>query len=366
MQRSRVSAFGDRQRDKAIGMMRTINADEFATQRFSTAELPVGDRVAILRDVIGRKCFRVEIEPLPDCVFHMEGVVRTLPGLGIMSTFSRGVRAQRTKELVADGNDCFCLGIVSVGASIISRGGETILLEHGDATLLSAAEPSSVVCHAMSRIVVVAIPAAALRPLVADIDAAVMRAIPRGSEALKLLAAYLGLLEHDIALETPELRRYAANHVYDLVALAVGAARGATDVARDRSIRAARLRGIKADIIDNLGRFDLSIDVIVARHGVTPRYMRKLFEAEGTTYSEFLLGQRLKHAHRLLTDPRLSDRAISSIAFESGFGDLSYFNKTFRRAFGVAPTDVRPSAKGRDYPVAKGACRAKASGGLRS
>jgi AraC-like DNA-binding protein len=32
---------------------------------------------------------------------------------------------------------------------------------------------------------------------------------------------------------------------------------------------------------------------------------------------------------------------ISSIAFESGFGDLSYFNRAFRRQYGAAPSEIR-------------------------
>ena len=49
-------------------------------------------------------------------------------------------------------------------------------------------------------------------------------------------------------------------------------------------------------------------------------------------------------AHRMLTDPRYVARSISAIAFEAGFGDLSYFNRTFRRRYGATPSDVRAAA----------------------
>jgi len=39
----------------------------------------------------------------------------------------------------------------------------------------------------------------------------------------------------------------------------------------------------------------------------------------------------------MLSDPRLADRTIGSIAFDAGFGDLSYFNQTFRRRYGAMP-----------------------------
>ncbi|WP_276519543.1 AraC family transcriptional regulator [Bradyrhizobium elkanii] len=42
-----------------------------------------------------------------------------------------------------------------------------------------------------------------------------------------------------------------------------------------------------------------------------------------------------------MADPRQSGSTIGSIAFEVGFGDLSYFNRTFRRQYGVTPSDIR-------------------------
>jgi AraC-like DNA-binding protein len=43
----------------------------------------------------------------------------------------------------------------------------------------------------------------------------------------------------------------------------------------------------------------------------------------------------------MLTDPRCSERTVSSIAFDAGFGDLSYFNRAFRRRYGATPSDIR-------------------------
>src|SRR5262245_2140885 len=110
---------------------------------------------------------------------------------------------------------------------------------------------------------------------------------------------------------------------------------------RETTSTAARLRAIKTDIVESLGRSDLSIGEIAARHGLTPRYVQLLFESEGTTFTEFLLDQRLAYAHRMLTDVRFAGRTITSVAFDAGFGDLSYFDRVFRRSYGAAPSDVR-------------------------
>jgi AraC-like DNA-binding protein len=77
-----------------------------------------------------------------------------------------------------------------------------------------------------------------------------------------------------------------------------------------------------------------------------PRYVQKLFANEGATFSEFLLGQRLTVAYQRLSDPRFAHRSISSIAFDLGFSDLSYFNRTFRRRHEAMPTEMRTQGSG--------------------
>jgi AraC-like DNA-binding protein len=89
----------------------------------------------------------------------------------------------------------------------------------------------------------------------------------------------------------------------------------------------------------------VTIEAIAARHRVSVRYVQKLFEAEALTFSRFVLAQRLARVHRMLSDPRFAGRTISSIAFACGFGDLSYFNRVFRRQYGVTPSDLRAIAR---------------------
>ena len=60
--------------------------------------------------------------------------------------------------------------------------------------------------------------------------------------------------------------------------------------------------------------------------------MRKHFER---------MGRRLERAYRMLCDPRLGGSSISSIAYDVGFGDLSYFNRVFRRHYHQTPSDVK-------------------------
>ena len=106
-------------------------------------------------------------------------------------------------------------------------------------------------------------------------------------------------------------------------------------------VRAARLKEIKSHILDNLRQHGLSIHAVANRHGISVSYVRQLFAAESTTFSEFVLQQRLATADAMLRDPHFAERSVTAIAFEAGFGDIAYFNRIYRRRFGKKPSDAR-------------------------
>jgi AraC-like DNA-binding protein len=140
---------------------------------------------------------------------------------------------------------------------------------------------------------------------------------------------------------SPALQRVATTQVSDLIALLCGASGEAAALAADRGGRAARLRAIKQDIVGNLEHGDVSLEAIARRQRVSARTVQKLFDHAGTTFSEYVLEQRLALARRLLADPRQRREKIASVAFAAGFGDLSYFYRAFRRRYDELPTDVR-------------------------
>jgi len=158
---------------------------------------------------------------------------------------------------------------------------------------------------------------------------------------LNLLRNYVDALFDDPAIAMPEMRQLVVTQLCDLIAVTLGASRDAAAAAEGRGIRVARLRAIKSDIEAHLSHSDLSPNVVARRQKVSDSYIRKLFEGEGTSFSQFVLGRRLARAHRMLSDRRWADRSIAWIAFEAGFDDLSYFNRTFKRFYGTVPSEIR-------------------------
>jgi AraC-like DNA-binding protein len=316
---------------------------DFAPVRLSLDDFPARDRLAVFREVIGRQIVRWDLTPLPDAPVAADLSWRALPGIEIVSGRLGATVIRRTPEFVADGNDGLGFLISTGGqARVTARGRE--LDETVSAGLMSFADLISVSTPESSHFLLVQIPRARLAALVANVDDAVLRPVPKTSAPLRLLRGYLGVLEGEGALATPRLRDSVVSHILDLVALTVGATRDGEALARGRGLAAARLQAMKDDVSANLTRHDLTVDFIAARHRISPRHVQRMFGDEGVTYSAFVLAQRLVRAHAMLSDPGLIGSRVAGIAFECGFGDLSHFNRMFRRQYGVTPSDVRAAA----------------------
>jgi AraC-like DNA-binding protein len=308
---------------------------------FSTSDVRPRERDEALRSLRQRGVMTVE--PLADHIPHAAIRKRFMPGVDILSGTLSGLRQFGTRH----GGDNVFFSLNIEGESAARERNQEVILRSGEAVLFSGADGGCVIHRpAMVRFAAMRIPYRALAPLVANLDEGALRLIPKETGALRLLASYLRAIDMGHALDSPELCAPVAAHIHDLVALSLGAARGYRGVAEERSVGAARLQTIKADIAANLGDCELNVNSVAARHGVTPRYVQKLFASEGATFSECVLSRRLAAAYRQLSDPRFAHRSISSIAFDLGFSDLSYFNRTFRRRHEATPTEVRIQESG--------------------
>lgn len=135
-----------------------------------------------------------------------------------------------------------------------------------------------------------------------------------------------------------------AQHILDLVALCLGASRDAEGIASQRGLATARLDAIKADTLALITEPDLRIATMASRHHVSERYIQKLFEDSGATFTDFVREHRLMMAWRALRDPVNHWRKVSDIASSAGFSDISYFNRAFRVRFNKTPSDCRQDA----------------------
>lgn len=96
--------------------------------------------------------------------------------------------------------------------------------------------------------------------------------------------------------------------------------------------------------IDAHSHQPIGLEDAADRAGISPFHFLRLFsDTLGVTPHQYLVRSRLRHAARRLAD---DDSAITDIAYDVGFGDLSNFVRTFHRAAGASPLRFRQASKG--------------------
>jgi AraC-like DNA-binding protein len=262
-----------------------------------------------------------------------------MPGLRTTACIGSPAHFQRSRALATDGDDSISI-IVSEGCTASQRGRD-VVLGVGDAVAALHQEPARVTFGSFFAAFV---PHAALASRVRDIDDATMRLIPRDTEALRLLVGYLRLVQNELAHTTPKMRRVVVTHVHDLVALALSHHR-AIGESDSSAIVAARLSAALEHIAARFQQPQLGVATVARSLGVSSRYLQRLLEMSGTTFTARVNELRLQRAFTLLTQACPGERRITDIALDCGFSDISHFNRLFRSRFGDTPSGVRAGGR---------------------
>ena len=310
------------------------------TRRLSIEDVPERERPLRLQEFFEPLGVRYEADHMGCDPIEIDLTLRGLPGILVLSGRMQGACYRRTR-VNGDPTEDVGLLLNSRGAHLVGQVGREVVLGDGDATLISLTEPLETTHRPPGELLVLRVPRPLLAPRLAQGQDGFLRLIPHGSPALGLLTKYLDVAWQERTLATPDLHGPVVSHLHDLMAVAIGATPDAEHIAQGGGLRAARLHAIKQDIARHLDRRDLSVSALAARHGCTPRLVQRLFEQEGSTFTEHVLDQRLVRAYRMLSDPRRRGDKISAVALDCGFGDVSHFNRAFRRRYGAAPSEVR-------------------------
>jgi AraC-like DNA-binding protein len=302
--------------------------------QFSTEALPASVRTEAWRALYGREILNVALDPVGEqpfaCSFsaHMAGRVAFVRGRTSGAVFAK------TPDLA--GGDELLLIIHGGRPGAVEQCGRRAELAPGDAALLHSAELGRSIHPQGVDFLNIRLLGTELAERLPDVHDRLARTLAANTPALALLTRYTRLVER---LEPGiGLGDAVGDHICDLAVLALGAL---PDPVTRASAGAARLALAKADIRRNSWRPDLSIGWAAARQGISSVYLRKLFATDGSSFADFVLAVRLDQALRRLRDPAAPHQTIAAIAFDCGFGDLSYFNRCFRRRFGRTPSDAR-------------------------
>jgi AraC-like DNA-binding protein len=296
------------------------------------------------REEIGRGIVHVDIEPFSDGPFQVEATLQTLHGLRMLSWKGSAMRLKRLQAHIVDGDDSIGIIVCSPSKSQVSQRGHEVELRAGDAVAVLHSEPA-IVTYVEGLQFGLVVPRDVLAPRVTNIESLIMRPISRRTEALQLLKTYLKLALKKGAVAAPKLRDVVVTHIHDLAALAIGECAPLGESCAS-AVVAARHSAALDHIAAHFQDPGLSLERVAHRQGISPRYLQRLMESSGTSFTGRVNELRLQRAFALLIEPHDRTRRISDIALEVGFSDVSYFNRLFRARFGNSPRGVRTGGRG--------------------
>lgn len=309
--------------------------------RYRYTGQPNGARYEMWREEFARRWLSVDFEPIECDRIATEQSYTEHSFLGLCLMSGDPVRILRRNDLINTARGHLYLLHASGSKLHVAQRGRSIELLPGQMALVSSDEPASVAQLSSGRRWSIRIPRKFLIDTFRNVDDMIARPIDGHSEIGELLLSQIETA-HRYGPRLDAAANYAiAQHLLDLVALALGAAGDAAHLARHRGLAAARFDAIKSDILRRLGAFDLRLADIAADHRVSARYVQYLFDQAGTSFTAYVLEQRLQLAHRLLREPKEPRRKISDIATSAGFSDISYFNRAFKARYQMTPTEIR-------------------------
>ena len=236
---------------------------------------------------------------------------------------------------------CFWLAVLLDGVAEARSGTEAIRL--GDGEMICARGEAAVALQFASdhRILLLQIPAGV-------IDQRLKAPLPEAPRRLaadvgptRMLSGMLRSLA-DMGAEVPESELapvelalpefLLAALLSDAPPRALGGAAG---------MRAALLERIFQTIEMRLSDPNLSYHQVASEHGISPRYLQKLFESIDDSFGHYVKVRRLERCRLDLRSPLHAQKSISDILFQWGFNDSASFSRAFREQYAISPREYR-------------------------
>jgi AraC-like DNA-binding protein len=316
---------------------------------FTTDALPKRDRFPAFCQEVGRRYTGLDLATQDPSGFHGAIELQCAGSIGIGHNSIAQINSARTKNLLRDGDDSILVSLIKYGEGHQTQLEHDERLGQGDAVICDCGYPGELNFSTPSQFWNVKIPRQRITSLLPSFGRFAGARLDKDPVARRLLFGYLdGLFTIDMGGGPGAVQLYE-EHVIALVAQALGAGGDAHRRAERQGAGAVRRAAILREIKVFMSDPNLGAATVAARLGISPRYLRMLLEETGRSFCEHLLDRRLDRAAAVLRDPAQRHRKIAEIVFTCGFGDLSYFNRAFRRRYGVTPSDIREQSR-RDDP----------------
>ncbi|AKA01966.1 hypothetical protein SAZ_05560 [Streptomyces noursei ZPM] len=313
---------------------------------FSTLGLAPGDRAAAWERALSQVFAGVEVAVERGRPWAGELTAERLGALQIATEeFGPGTIRRSARSVAADPSAHILVRLQLDGTALLMQDGRTAELRPGRLTFHDARRPYRIVLPARQRARVLMMPRALLRLEEGQLSALTATVLDESGEgaAALLLPLLRGLV--DEVMRTPATRH---DHLARIAAEILATL--ALEQAGSRTAPALWER-ITASAQARLQDPGLTPQDLADQHGISLRYLHRLFQLQGTTVNAWVRTRRLESACEELARTGAPHRSIAVVAARWGFANPSHFSRTFRAMYGMSPVQWRAAHLGTRHPA---------------
>lgn len=304
---------------------------------FDSEDFGLSQRATAWRQAMAKFNLEIGSEPQSDNFHCCANFISSPMGMNFARVQSS---AQTFTRVPATANEAMLVILVLEGTVGIESGLRRWAPAEEDLILVPPREPLIVRGTADFRMLLVSIPLSVFNARMFQIEMMPVRYLKGGDGFGHVLSQFLAAIAQTVDRLVPEELRPTDLLLAELL---IAAANKETDAAAGKVSNAQSMvlqrvcRNIEAQLSDT----DLTLPKIAKQENLSPRYLQKLFEGGGDSFSHYVLDRRLCRAKEYLENEQFNRFSISEICFMWGFRDLARFSRSFRERFGESPTDFR-------------------------
>jgi AraC-like DNA-binding protein len=253
---------------------------------------------------------------------------------------SAPVTVRRTPKLITStDNEMYKVALHVSGTALISQDGRQHEMSPGDLVIYDTTRPYTLDYSDDYRTIVIGCPRHHLAPNADALAEVTATPVATGSGIRRLVAGFFTGLANELDSNVEEGGVHLADSLLDMVVMAF---LGPDN--RRPGTRSTLLDRVIAHCEANLADPRLSVHTVAKAHGVSARYLHKVFASQDQTLAAWIRTRRLDRIRRDLENPRLAGRAVSAIAARWGLLDAANFSRLFRSTYGISPSEYRRHA----------------------
>jgi AraC-like DNA-binding protein len=254
----------------------------------------------------------------------------------VVSEAQHVVRSRRRIRQAPD--DCFLMSIQRRGVGAVVQEDRVAELAAGDFAIYDASQPYELRFGAPFEQLVLRLPRHYLSRRITCPERLTAIAF-RGAQGPASIVSNF-ILHLCPQLDDLEFESAAAVH-QALVDLLIAALAGVSTRGLLTSNRLVMRQRIKSFMDAHLADPSLNCTYVSQAHGISIRYLNKLFEDDEVSPSEWIWARRLEKARVALDCSQTTGQSITQIAYDWGFKDPAHFSRAFKTRYGQTPSAHR-------------------------